>query len=745
MLLLTDSRDTPDVARAYPLTDLVKLVRAYGLLAGTCDSQRAIVGGVSRAWLSQEVEQYVPLSSLPASFFHTMRGRDMLAAELFPDEDIDPESLDVDAINVLELGKDCSINTNRLPKLETTIHVSVLAANIMLGVRLYGDHGKGVPAISHDLIVATMLQETLGKAHRYSALAARDYEIVDDTYIFSWFGDNVASMVRQLNDYVTRFEEAVALRTALPDPPNAAIANATASLMASRLRLTARAAGDQVIYFLDNTRREEVRKAGVDVESTFPERPFLQRDYDLTLAAFRLPGVDHYALREPLRNTLIIAVRDALKVGSKRSRLSGRRGKAVHETHINLPVMEYFVASEAPNSVETVHLASLEMMRTLEKGRRKTLGTMTAHAFRIAALSEKVLGRALEPMIISLALLHDIVEDGSLRVTGFGHSLRRVQFRFGGPMAAMVSELTDSTVMTAGASKARKTLEHPHLLMPQTQYDTGRFQRMELKPTEEDVPYTLSGIVIKLIDTVVSMEEGLRDPDTMPSFWRHSAARIHWIQNRRGQIIDPLLERLLRELKESQIDPRKYKARPHHVSMVRLKAGLSLIEMVTGYLDLYATQNLALLAWEYDLNAGQREILIDLFFDKNANNDQFVQRGLNTLLDDSKLAKSVDCGRIKRCNYSILFGKKAQMGDERDLTTLLSYRDAARRRQDIRRELELDTAEKLNANTLRAEAMLRIFDQRVTDSVLSADSITDSCSSDENSDACDSNASRAAS
>jgi len=463
------------------------------------------------------------------------------------------------------------------------------------------------------------------------------------------------------------------------------------------------------------------------------------------VAAFRLRGVDHYALREPVRHTLLIAVRDALKMGSKRGRLSGRRGKAVHELHINLPVMEYYVASNAPNSVETVHIASLEMMRTLEKGRRKTVGTMTAHAFRIAALSERVLGRALEPMIVSLALLHDIVEDGSLRVTGFGHSLRRVQFRFGGPMAAMVSELTDSTVTSAGASKARITLEHPHLLLPQTQYDTGRFQRMELKPTEETVPYTLSGIVIKLIDTVVSMEEGLRDPDTMPSFWRHSAARIHWIQNRRGEIINPLLERLLQEIKESQIDPRKYKARPHHINIVRLKAGLSLIEMVMSYLDLYATQNLALLAWEYDLNTDQREILIDLFFDKNVNNEQFAERGIDALLFDERLQHSVKSGRIKSCGYNVLFHEGASSGDERDVSTLLSYRDAARRRQDIRRELQLDSAEKLNASALRSEQMLRLFDQRVACSGSRAVASTESPDSPGDGDSYSSNASRAAS
>jgi len=732
------------VARAYPLTDLVKLVRAYGVLAGTCDNQRALIGKVSRDWQAREVERYVPLAGLPESFFHTRGGRDMLAAELFPDQDIDPESLDIGALDVASLGKDCQINTNRLPKLETKIHISILAANLLLGVRLYGDHGKGVPSITHDLIIATMLQEALGKEHRYSALSSSDFEIVDDTYIFSWFGNSVASLVRELHDYVCEFETALTEQRTLPEPSSPAIATATASLMASRLRLTARAAGDQVVYFLGDSRRKELRDAGVDVNAPFPERPYLQHDYDRAVSAFQLPGVDHYALREPVRNTLLIAVSDTLKVGSKRSRLSGPRGKAIHEMHINLPVMEYYVASEAPNSIETVHIASLEMMRTLEKGRRKSPGTMTAHAFRIAALSEKVLGRALEPMIISLALLHDIVEDGSLRVTGFGHSLRRVQFRFGGPMAAMVSELTDSAVVSAGASKARKTLEHPHLLMPQAQYDTGRFQRMDLKPTEEGVPYTLSGIVIKLIDTVVSMEEGLRDPDSMPSYWRHSAARIHWIQNRRGQIINPLLERLLRELKESQIDPHKYKARPHHVNIVRLKAGLSLIEMVMSYLDMYATQNLALLAWEYDLSAEKRQNLIDLFFDKNVNNEQFVTRALTGKFLDDDLANSISIGRIDYCDQNVLFEKDGSVGDEWDLSTLLAYRDAAKRRQDIRRELEFDSASKLNDHALRAESMLRLFDQRLNDSVLTADSKSKS-SSTNGAVTCPLNDSRAAS
>jgi len=120
-------------------------------------------------------------------------------------------------------------------------------------------------------------------------------------------------------------------------------------------------------------------------------------------------------------------------------------------------------------------------------------------------------------------MLHDVVEDGSELVTGYGHSLRKIQFRFGGPIAAMVSELTDSTVQAAGANKANLTLKQPHLVLPQAQYNIGR-----------DVPYTLAGIVIKLLDTVVSLEEGIRDPDLMSGHWRHSGARIYWAERDRS-------------------------------------------------------------------------------------------------------------------------------------------------------------------------------------------------------------------
>ena len=702
------------MARAYPLTDLVKLVRAYGVLAGTGEMDRVIAGEISRRWIANEVEHLVPLSSLPPALFHTQRGRDLLAVELFPDEDIDPETIDPDSLDIRSLGATHLINTNRLPKLEPCIHSAVLAANMLLGVRLYGSHGQGMPTMTHDLIVATMLHGTLGKAYRYSAISSNDHEIVDDSYIISWFGDAVASHVRILDDYLQQFEQAIELGVTPEAPPTREIATAVAAIEASRLRLTARAAGDQVISFLDPQSLAELRAAGVNTNCDFPERPILETDYARTQVAFGLPGVDHYALREPLRNTLLMAVKDALDDPAKRERLSGRRGKAVHEVHMNLPVMEYYVAADSPNSIETVHLASLEMMRSLEKGRRKSLSTMSAHAFRISAIAEKVLGRALEPLIVTLAMLHDVVEDGSARVTGYGHSLRKIQFRFGGPIAAMVSELTDSNAHTDGVNKAAITLSHPHLMAPQEQYNFDSFTQTNLKPTEADLPYTLSGIVIKLLDTVVSLEEGIRDPELMSGHWQHSGARIYWAQRMRGAIVNPLMERLLMELKASQIDP-KYYRRQHHVNTVRLRAGLALLDTAMMYLDLYVTQNLAILAMEYGLDAVQRDTLISLFYDPNVDAEQFEARVLNDLLDDAQLQRAVENGEIACIGYSTLFPKDAKDTSERDESTFLDYRASALRRQAIRRELQLDTTDKLNALEIRKEQLLRRFDLSLED------------------------------
>ena len=699
-------------------TDLERLVRAYGVLAGTCDAERVIVGPVSRAWIATEVEHAIPLNELPAELLSTRRGHDIIAHELYPGQDIDPQSIDIASLDQTINTSDCVINSNRIPKLEPKINSAVLTANILLGVRLYGRHGKGSPDISNDLIVAAMLQDALEKPYVFSALSSGDYEIVDREYLTTWFGPKVAALCYQIREALTRFTRSVAVGKPFDtDVVPSRIHTVIAAICASRLRLTARAAGDSVISFLPVQRHDELAAAGVDVSSPFPELPFLLRDFEHATAAFKLPHIDHYALREPLENTLLIAVQDVLEDHTKRDRLSGRRGKAVHEVHINLPVMEYFVAAESPNSIETIHLASLEMMRSLDKGRRKSLSTMAGHAFRISALAERVLGHSLEPMVITLALLHDVVEDGAMSVTGYGQSLRKIMFRFGAPMAAMVSELTDSTVASAGEQKAQKTLEHPYLLSPEHQYNVNRFTQMKVTASESSQPYTLTGIVVKLLDTVVSLEEGIRDPELMTSWWRHSGARIYWAENQRGKIIHPLIERLVQELTFSQHDP-EYARRPHRINRGRLKAGKALLDLTLGYLDLYAVQNLGILCDEYGLDTTERERVIRVFFDSNADAAVFRDTIVHGLFTEERLQISIRSGRVPSRAYVTLYKKQCLPTDSVKPSTFMAYRQHALRRQAIRIELGFDTPAKISAQMLRQQQVLTMYDQKMANSEL---------------------------
>jgi len=312
-----------------------------------------------------------------------------------------------------------------------------------------------------------------------------------------------------------------------------------------------------------------------------------------------------------------------------------------------------------------------------------------------------------------LAMLHDVVEDGSVRVTGYDHSLQKIMFRFGAPIAAMVSELTDSSVKTAGAHKARMTYEQPHLLSPEEQYNVNRFTELALQPTDGRQPYTLSGIVIKLLDTVVSLEEGIRDPELMTNWWRHSGARIYWADVQRGSIVYPLIERLVIELKTSKSDP-GYAQRRHSVTQLRLRAGMALLETTLNYLDMYATQNLAILADEYRLDTAQREFLQRSFSDANITEERFRTLVLEPLLTESRLLEAIAAGRVPAKCYVAMYPKSAQAADDHDLSTLLAYRKNALRRQTIREELEINTPERISAQAMRNEQIIAMYDLKMS-------------------------------
>jgi len=296
-------------------------------------------------------------------------------------------------------------------------------------------------------------------------------------------------------------------------------------------------------------------------------------------------------------------------------------------------------------------------------------------------------------------------------------------FRFGGPIAAMVSELTDATaateeaVVAEGVDKAKRTLDHPHIISPLEQYNVTRFTEMKLQPTNKGQPYTMSGIVVKLLDTLVSLEEGIRDPELFTGWWRHSGARIFWVENMRGQIVNPLIERLLREMKQSETDP-GYETRPHRVNRTRLKAGKTLLESTLNYFDLYTTQNLAILSDEYGLDSGQRDFLIRTFNDSNIDEKQFCDLVLDELLTEERLQRCIDAGRVPSRAYVTLYPKGVKDNESSDPETFLSYRSSSLRRRAIREELGPNTPDKIAGLELRNQQVLAMYDQKMRDTEL---------------------------
>lgn len=690
------------------LSDLRKLVRAYGVLAGTCDAERAIAGKVSRRWIAAEVEQMLPLSQIPYKFFFSNRGREVLAGEFFPGEDIDPTEIDPDSLDIRGRGQKIYINSNRLPKLEPQINAPIVTANLLLGIQLYGNRGVGRNVVDNDLIIAAMLQDALGKKHRYSAFKAANFVTIDTDYLATNFGYQVLQKAEELADAIRVFEASD--RGVCPefDVP---IANAVAAIMISRLRLTARAAGDAVLSFAGKVQRLELISKGLDPDAEFAEQPFLEKDFLTAQHALKLNGIDHSALREPIRSTLMIAVQDALESPEKRFRLAGRRGKAVHDVHTNMPVMEYYLAAEAPNDLATLHLASLEIMRYLEKGRRKSYSTMLAHAFRLTAIAESTLGSALEPGIATISLLHDIVEDGSSQVTGYDQSLQKIMLRFGGPIAAMVSEVTDSNEKQDAQQKAMTTFNHPVLMMPDEQYNTGRLNKMALKATDADRPYTLAGIVVKLIDTTVSFDEGLRDPDLMSGWWMHSGVRIYWAERVRGAIIKPLIERLVIEIQHSHEDTNET-----HLDLLtrkQLRAGISLIAMALDYADLYAVQNLAILAHEFALSHSERDKLIRDFFNPSIAVADYQQDVLNEWLTEARLDAQIALGHVPSKSYVALYPRTVDDVALRDISTFHDYIHSARRRIQIRQEIGLYSPRKRVQLQSKMNEIICLYDFRM--------------------------------
>jgi len=558
---------------------------------------------------------------------------------------------------------------------------------MLLGVKRFGNRRCGSTTLEHDVIIAAMIRDTIGLTDRYSAVLPGKCTTITLETVGQLFGENVSKHVREIKRYQKEFDDAFknnnTRNLVIPRP----YSNVIAAIHASQLRLVARAAGDEILANLDDEKKAEVRALGIECDSEFPEREWLDLHYRQTASALALSGVDYGALAEPLEKTLMMSVSDALEQPDKRRRLVGRRGKAVNDTHNSLPLVESFNASENLNSIATLHVAALEMMQYLEKGRRKSACTMLGHSLRIAAVAEELFGEALEPSFAATAILHDVVEDGCRPVAGYDQSLNNIKRRFGGPLAAMVAELTDAESGVAAQQKAEATLLCDSLILPEQQYNFDRFTEMELQPTATHEPYTLGGIITKIIDTAISEEEGIRDPDVMSSWWKHSGIRIYWSYHVRGKVVRPLLVKLTQEIERYESGSAQAASILTDELVARLRA---LIDFSITSSDNYAVQNLAIIAHEYGLSTAERELMIATFFDERVDQARFQREIVDTLLAEHRLKNNIRNGSVPAECYVALYAKSAGAQPKPDANTFVRYRDAALQRVQIAKRLQLD-------------------------------------------------------
>lgn len=659
--------------------EVVRLIRARRLLVSAVDHHRTIVGEVSREWILSEVERRIAWEHVPSALkprFHQPGG-----------------------------SPPAKVNSNWLPKLEPALNACILTGVMLFGTRLFGqgtadaEEGVGYREIDTDLIIAGMIYQTFGLRDSCTTYLREHHRLIDEDYLTEEFGEGVLTRVWSLREMLAVFDMACAGGGEMPVfPPE--YANAIAAVKAAQLRLTARAAGDNIFSFLDDAKREEFRSKGIEPgapDTVFPERPYLERDYLAAKAAVELAGVDDSTLREPVRDVLLRSVEHVLHYDTPVRELVGKYGSSVRNFHCALPLWDHYssiirrtvetpegaiVELSGPFALGTLHMTGLEVTRYLHNVRRKGGGTGAGHSFLVSARVERLLGKLVSIPVVAGSDCHDVVEDGNFATTGYDQDLELFASRFGAPLAALVAEVTDSFTKEDGPIKAKATAQHPSLVPMEEAYNLGQLAELRSRATDPEVPFTLQGIIMKIADFGITQEEGLRDPELMTGPWRHSGARFTWDYYSKGRIVRPLLERLRVELLVSRTDP-FYHSRAGSLPAYLVDRLRNLLSWSFAGCDLYQAQNLTILAGEYDLDAAERSDLLRFFFTDEGeitSPDAYLDR----LFDDERLDPKVR-QRGFTATYRLVPGAKPT----RDLSRLVLYREAAQWRRKVRGELDL--------------------------------------------------------
>jgi hypothetical protein len=131
------------------------------------------------------------------------------------------------------------------------------------------------------------------------------------------------------------------------------------------------------------------------------------------------------------------------------------------------------------------------------------------------------------------------------------------------------------------------------------------------------------------------------------------------------------------------------------------------------YADLYAAQNLAIIAFEHNLEKNERQTMINDFFNPDTAIVDYEKNLLDLWLTEERLAVQISAGHVPDPSYVALYPRLGEDVPKRDVSTLHAYMLSARRRIEIRRDLGLYSPRKRILLKSKINEVVSLYDYRM--------------------------------
>ncbi len=648
------------------------------------------------------------------------------------------------------------INTNILPKIGVAINESIQALALEYGTRLDKDNKyseANTAQMPDDLIVATMVFKTMNKPMKSVKLETGHDTIVSDPVISMRFGEGVLQELHELQDAMAVFDSAVRKKAGRNADPEAAkkllekiepkYASAIAAIKSAELKEAIRIKGFREFELIEQYTHIDAEKdhavitkalhaklsaLGLDSEDmAIAQTQLLAKSYREMETVLQMDGIAP-AIAAPITEIQMPVVKQVLTGKMKAQRMVGyegplgdKNGQALAMYHRKLPIMDFNVKGNEDHPATLVK-ALMETSRYHHNTYRKGNNSIIGHLVQTASMGSRDLDVNLRPIVGTTLLMHDLAEDGGVDVAALDNSLKMIRDRFSPLIAELVGDLTDAADKKQshdqGKTKGKLTRELKNFVFADKD-DRWTNPENPLTPTNPDRPYALTNAGPKIADRRATMLEMMNDPDCMSGYSAHSGWRIGWRLNSKG-FVDDVVQHIVDQVQKFDTMENKeefylptIKDVPTRVKMINgLRNSLN-HEFKTD--DLFAAQNLTILADEFGLKNEERKRLIEDFTNPAVSKEQF-RATVDELLTEERIKAAVAVKATPGQDYSVMYKRAERNPDPKIINppirtdeNLQVYREKYLHRLQMREQIGSKPIDLVNG--VEAKNMVDLYDK----------------------------------